>query len=147
MNTISTKGILDHEILSFKNYLNYKSEAHNQISSRIFWKLFYKKYKKFVWFHDGKIYKISTSPFEMYELNTERESIFLSRETLEKQTFKITILLILFILFILLRIPQDSLFVLEKYYPLSIWGLLLFVFISFKIPRLIYKFRFKILKK
>lgn len=147
MNTISTKGIADHEIAVFKQYLNFKPELGDGISSSLFWKLFYKKYKHFVWFYENKLYKISSDPYRMYEVNTEVHTVFQDKGATDKQTEIITITLVLFILFGLSKVPLDlSLFSRDEV-TLITFGLLFLLFLSFKVPKLFYRFRFKILRK
>jgi hypothetical protein len=147
MNTVSTKGIIDYEILSFEQYLNYTPKINDTISSKLFWKLFYKKYKKFVWFYGNKIYKISTDPFRMYEVNTEKNTIFLDREIEENYIQKITITVILFILFILPKMFWGLPILSKEEITLFTLFLLFLVYLSFKIPKFIYRFRFNILRK
>lgn len=149
---INTREIIGPEIARFEQYLKYNSkdnESWDGITPRLFWKLFYLKHKHLVFWHENKLYKISTDPFKLHEINTQHGSVFLDYNTKEKWIQNIIIILIILILFGTTSVLeyQYSFPLREGTTQLITWALIFILYLSFKIPRLIYILRFKLLKK
>ena len=149
---IDTKEILGPEIARFEQYLKYnpkENESQDYITPQLFWKLFYLKHKHLVFWYGGKLYKVRTEPFKLYEVNAQHSSVFLDYNAKDKLIQNITIVVVIFILFGLTRIldGQNAFIIPDRFMVPITFASLFLLYLSFKVPRLIYVLRFRLLKK
>lgn len=131
--------IISPELTRFANVVDYKFDGN---SKSVFWKLFYSRYKDFIWSNNGLLYTITPNPYELIQLNPERYCVLLNTDT--SVNIQVRIFWSFFwITWLIFSATLGSKHVVSWCFPIF----LIIYFTQDMWSGLIYKFRFKILHK